>query len=96
MSNFIEFPPSAVTRAGATLPTRSAFPPGVGRGHVVCTTPGLWVVQGTRMPQTSLAQAQKLVFGPTPTRNPYTDKTRTAAIGGGAKGPHPLREPVPV
>lgn len=96
MSNFIEFPPSAVTRAVATLPTRSAFLPGVGRGHVVRTTPGLWVVQGTRMPQISLAQAQKLVFGPTPTRNPYTDKTRAAAIGGGAKGPHPFREPEPV
>ena len=44
----------------------------------------------------SLVQVQKLVFGPTPTRNPYTDKTRAAAIGGGAKGPHPLREPEPV
>ena len=85
-----------MTRAGATLPARGAFLPGVGGGHVVRTTPGLWVVQGTRMPQISLAQAQKLVFGPTPTRNPYTDKTRAAAIGGGAKGPHPFREPEPV
>lgn len=96
MSNFIESSPFAVTRAGATLPARGAFLPGVDGGHVVCTTPGLQVVQGTRMPRISLAQAQKLVFGPTPTRNPYTDKTRAAAIGGGAKGPHPWREPEPV
>lgn len=97
MSNFIESPPSAVTRAGTTLPTRSAFPPGVGGGHVVCaTSPGLSGVQGTRMPQSNLAQAWKLVSGPTPTRNPYTDKTRAAAVGGGAKGPHPWREPEPV
>ena len=96
MTNFIEFPPSAMTRAGATLPARGAFLPGVGRGHVACATPGLPGVKGTRMPQISLAQAQKLVFGPTPTRNPYTDKTRAAAIGGGAKGPHPWREPEPV
>lgn len=96
MSNFIESPQPAVTRAGATLPARSAFLPGVGRGDVVCTTPGLQVLQGTRMPRINLAQAQKLVFGPTPTRNPYTDKTRAAAVGGGAKGPHPLREPEPV
>lgn len=96
MSNFIESSPFAVTRAGATPTARSAFLPGVACGHVVRTTPGLQVVQGTRMPQISLAQVQKLVFGPTPTRNPYTDKTRAAAIGGGAKGPHPLREPEPV
>jgi hypothetical protein len=96
MSNFIESAACAMTRAGATLPARSAFLPGVGGGHVVRTTPGLQVAQGTRMPWISLAQAQKLVFGPTPTRNPYTDKTRAAAVGGGAKGPHPWREPEPV
>jgi hypothetical protein len=96
MENFTESAACAMTRAGATLPARGAFLPGVSCGHVVRTTPGLWVVQGTRMPQISPAQAQKLVFGPTPTRNPYTDKTRAAAIGGGAKGPHPFREPEPV
>lgn len=96
MSNFIESSQLAVTRAGATLPARGAFLPGVSRAHVVCTAPGLSGAKGTRMPQISLAQAQKLVFGPTPTRNPYTNKTRAAAIGGGAKGPHPLREPEPV
>jgi hypothetical protein len=96
MENFTESAACAMTRAGATLPARGAFLPGVSGGHVVRTTPGLWAVQGTRMPQISLAQAQKLVFGPTPTRNPYTDKTRAAAIGGGARGPHPAREPEPV
>lgn len=96
MSNLVESAACAMTCAGAALPARSAFLPGVGGGHVVRTVPGLQVVQGTRMPQISLAQAQKLVFGPTPTRNPYTDKTRAAAIGGGAKGPHPWREPEPV
>jgi hypothetical protein len=96
MVNFIESPAHAVTRAAATLPTRRASLPGTGDGHVVCaTTPGLPGVRGTRMPQISLAQVQKLVFGPTPIRNPYTDKTRAAAVGGGAKGPHPLREPGP-
>jgi hypothetical protein len=96
MANFIESPVRALMRAGATLPTRCAFLPVAGGGHVVCaTTPGLSAVKGTRMPQISLAQAQKLVFGPTPIRNPYTDKTRAAAVGGGAKGPHPLREPGP-
>jgi hypothetical protein len=48
------------------------------------------------MPCVSPAHVQKLVFGQASTRNPYTDKTRAAAIGGGAKGPHPLREPEPV
>jgi hypothetical protein len=96
MENFTESAACAMTRGGATLPARGAFLPGVGRGHVVCATPGLPGVKGTRMPWISLVQAQKLVFEPTPTRNPYTDKTRAAAIGGGAKGPHPLREPEPV
>jgi len=96
MSNFIESAACAMTRAGATLPARSAFLPGVGGGHVVRATPGLFGVQGTRMSRISLAEVQKLVYGPTPTRNPYTDKTRVAAVGGGAKGPHPLREPEPV
>jgi len=96
MSNFIESAACAMTRAGATPPARSAFLPGVGGGHVVRATPGLFGVQGTRMSRISLAEVQKLAFGPTPTRNPYTDKTRVAAVGGGAKGPHPLREPEPV
>jgi hypothetical protein len=96
MSNFIESATCAMTRAGATLPARGAFLPVVGGGHVVHTTPGLPGVKGTRMPWISQAQVQKLAFGPTPTRNPYTDKTRAAAIGGGAKGPHPWREPEPV
>jgi hypothetical protein len=97
MVNFIESSAHAVTRAGATLPTRRAFLPVAGRGHVVCATMrGLPGVKGTRMPRISLTQAQKLVFGPTPIRNPYTDKARAAAVGGGAKGPHPLREPGPV
>ena len=97
MANFIESPAHAVTCAGATLPTRRAFLPGVGSDHVVCaTTLGLAGVKGTRMPQISLTQARKLFFGPTPHRNPYTDKTSAAAVGGGAKGPHPLREPGPV
>jgi hypothetical protein len=96
MVNFIESAACVMTRAGATVPARSAFLPGVGGGHVVCATPGLPGVKGTRMSRISLVQVQKLVFGPTPIRNPYTDKTRAAAVGGGAKGPHPLREPEPV
>jgi hypothetical protein len=96
MSNSIEFAACVMTRAGATQPARSAFLPGVGGGRVVCATPGLPGVKGTRMSQISLVQVQKLVFGPTPIRNPYTNKTRAAAVGGGAKGPHPFREPEPV
>ena len=97
MVNFIESAACAVTRAGVTRPTRRAFLPVAGSGHIVCaTTPGLPGVKGTRMPRISLTQAQKLVFGPTPIRNPYTDKARAAAVGGGAKGPHPLRERGPV
>jgi hypothetical protein len=99
MVNVVESPAVAVTRAGATLPTRVAFLPGVDGGHVVCdvlTTRGPSAAKGTGMPQISPAQIQKLAFGQTPTRNPYTDKTRAAAVGGGAKGPHPWREPEPV
>lgn len=99
MVNVVESPAVAVTRAVATQPTRAAFLPVVGRGHVACdvlATRGPSAVKGTGMPRVSPAQVQQLAFGPTPIRNPYTDKTRAAAVGGGAKGPHPWREPEPV
>jgi hypothetical protein len=99
MINFDESPAFAMTRAGMTLPTRVAFLPAVDGGRVACavlTTRGQSAVKGTGMPCVSPAHVQKLVFGQASTRNPYTDKTRAAAIGGGAKGPHPLREPEPV
>jgi hypothetical protein len=96
MSNFIESAACVMTRAGTTPPARSAFLPGIGGGRVVCATPGLPGVKGTRVSRISLVQVQKLAFGPTPIRNPYTDKTHAAAVGGGAKGPHPFREPEPV
>jgi hypothetical protein len=48
------------------------------------------------MPQLVQAHAQEQVLEQAFTRKPYTDKTRVAAIGGGARGPHPAREPEPV
>jgi hypothetical protein len=99
MVNSIESSVFAVTCAGATLSARGAFLPLTGRGRVACAidaSSGLPSVKGTRMPQISLAHAQEQVLGQTPVRKPYTDKTRVAAIGGGARGPHPAREPEPV
>ena len=99
MVNFVESPVFAVTRAGATLPALGAFLPAAGEGRVACATAasrGLSTVQGTVMPPMSQAHVQGQILGRTLTRKPYTDKTRVAAIGGGARGPHPAREPEPV
>jgi len=98
MANFIESPVFAVTRAGATLPVRGVFLTVPDGGRIACATaasPGLSAVKGTGMPQLSQAHGQDQILGQT-TRKPYTDKTRVAAIGGGARGPHPAREPEPV
>jgi hypothetical protein len=99
MANVIESPVFAVTRAGATLPVSGAFLPVPDRGRTACariTGTGLSAIKGTGMPSLSPAHVQDQILGQTPTRKPYTDKTRVAAIGGGARGPHPAREPEPV
>lgn len=99
MVNVIEFAASDMTVASATLPARGAFLPAVDGGRTTCAvlaTRQPSAVKGTGMPSISPAYVRKPVFGQTPACNPYTDKTRVAAIGGGAKGPHPLREPGPV
>lgn len=57
------------------------------------TSPGARSVKGTGVPA---AGAKPPVFGPAPIRNPYISMTRVAALGGGAVGPHPAREPDPV
>jgi hypothetical protein len=99
MVNFIESPVFAVPLAGVTVPLPGAFLPVTGRGRTsnataACT--GLSGVKGTGMPQLSQAHAQEQVSGQATARKPYTDKIRAAAIGGGARGPHPAREPEPV
>ena len=99
MVNFNESPVLAVTRAGATVPAQGAFLPVADRGRTACAinaSPGLSVVKGTGMPPMSQAHVQGQNLGQSPVRKPYTDKTRVAAIGGGARGPHPPREPEPV
>ncbi len=99
MANFIESPVFAVTRAGVTLPITGAFLPVAGTGRIACamaTSTGPSAVKGTAMPQLSTAHVQDQLLGQMAIRNPYTDKTRAAAIGGGARGPHPAREPEPV
>lgn len=99
MTNWNESPVFAVMRAGVTMPTPGAFAPVVGSGRVACAvnaSRGLSAAKGTVTPQLIKAHAQEQVLGQTTTRKPYTDKTRVAAIGGGARGPHPAREPEPV
>ena len=99
MASFSESPVFAVTRAGMTLPTPGAFLPVAGKGRAACATSassGLSAVKGTAMPQLSQAHAEKPIFGQALTRKPYTDQIRVTALGGGAKGPHPVREPGPV
>jgi hypothetical protein len=99
MSNRNESPVFAVTRAGVTLPVTGAFLRVAGSGRVACamaTSRGLSAVKGTGMPQLSTAHVQDQLLGQMAIRNPYTDKTRAAVIGGGARGPHPARDPEPV
>ena len=97
MANVIESPVFALTRAGVTLPVPGAFLPVPDGGRTACATnTGLSTIKGTGMPMLRPAHVQDQVLCQTPTRKPYTDKTRVAAIGGGARGPHPAREPEPV
>ena len=99
MANVIESPVFAPTRAGATLPVPGAFLPVPDGGRIACAaiaSTGLSTTKGTGMPTLRAAHVRDQVLCQTPTRNPYTDKTRVAAIGGGARGPHPAREPEPV
>jgi hypothetical protein len=99
MANCIESPVFAVTRAGATLPPPGAVLPGVSSGLIACAvvaTTGPSAAKGTGMPALSLAHVREQVFGQASVRKPNTDKTRVAAVGGGARGPHPAREPEPV
>jgi hypothetical protein len=99
MSNRNESPVFAVTRAGVTLPMTGAFLPVAGSGRAACAAAacsGLFTGKGTGMPQLGTAHVQDQLLGQMAIRNPYTDKTRAAAIGGGARGPHPAREPEPV
>jgi hypothetical protein len=99
MINCNESPVFALMRAGVTLPRPGAFLPVAGSRRVACamaTSRGLSAVKGIAVPPLSQAHAQEKVFGQTPIRKPYTDKTRVAALGGGARGPHLAREPEPV
>ena len=99
MADVFESPVFALARAGVTLPVRGAFLPVPDGGRIACATipgTGLSTIKGTGMPTLRAAHVQDQVLGQTPTRKPYTDKTRVAAIGGGARGPHPAREPEPV
>jgi hypothetical protein len=53
--------------------------------------------EGRSLPRTNpTAYLFQHIEGQLSTRKTYPNTTRIAALGGGAKGPHPLREPEPV
>jgi hypothetical protein len=82
------------------LPDRAACPTAVGGGvpaRVPSLTSGPAAGKGTGMPKFGVrTQVQPPHFGPKPIQNPYNYTTRASALGGGALGPHPAREPEPV
>jgi hypothetical protein len=86
--------------AHVKLPGWAACPTAAGSGvpaRVPSLTSGPAAGKGTGMPKGGVqTQIQSLHFGPKPIPNPYIYKTRVSALGGGAKGPHPARDPEPV
>jgi hypothetical protein len=86
--------------ARVKLPDGAACPAAVSGGvpaRVPSLTSGPAAGKGTGMPKVGVqAQIQPPHFGPKPIPNPYNYTTRVSALGGGAKGPHPAREPEPV
>jgi hypothetical protein len=83
MVNLIETPASAVVRADVQAPAWAAFSP--------VTVSGLLACAGAPM-----AHTHQQILGRPSTRKPYQSTTPITVFGGGAKGPHPLREPEPV
>ena len=85
---------------GVKLPTRAACLAAVDGGVAAragSLKSGPAVGKGTGMPKVGVqTQIQPPHFGPKPIPNPYNYTTRVRALGGGAKGPHPAREPEPV
>lgn len=86
--------------ARVKLPDGAACPTAVSGGvpaRVGSLKSGPAAGKGTGMPKVGVrTQIQPPHFGPKPIPNPYIYKTRVSALGGGAKGPHPAREPEPV
>jgi hypothetical protein len=86
--------------AHVKLPDGAACPTAVRSGapaRVPSLTSGPAAGKGTGVPKVSVqTQIQPLHFGPKPIPNPYNYMTRASALGGGALGPHPAREPEPV
>jgi hypothetical protein len=110
MVNLIDAPADAVTRAEVQAPAWAAFSPVTVSGLPACAE-GACVMpsnaglldrdpaagEGRSLPRVSPAAHLHLpIQGRPSTRKPYENTTRTAGFGGGAKGPHPLREPEPV
>jgi hypothetical protein len=87
-------------RAHVKLPDRAACPTAVSGGvpaRVGSLQSGPAAGKGTGLPKVGVqTQVQPPHFGPKPIPNPYNYMTRTSALGGGALGPHPAREPEPV
>lgn len=110
MENLNETLASAITRAGVEVPDWAAFPPVTVSGllacaGVPCVMPpmvgladrGPSVGEGRSVPRAGMTPyLYQHILGRPSTRKPYENTTRIAAFGGGAKGPHPLREPEPV
>ena len=96
MANFTDVPADAVSCAGK--PSWAAHSRTVGNGLLALMTGPSIGGQGTSVSFGSLpVYDHRRVLGQAPTRKPIEYPTRTAAAtGGGAKGPHPLREPRPV
>jgi hypothetical protein len=86
--------------ARVELPTWAACPTAVDSGvpaRVPSLTSGPVDGKGTGMPKVGVqTQIQPPHFGPKPIPNPYNYMTRAGALGGGAMGPYPAREPGPV
>jgi hypothetical protein len=84
---------ATVAPACATLSAWVTSPSAADAGRstrVRATKTGPMSVKGTGMPAVSQVHAQQSI------RKPYNFTTRIYALGGGAAGPHPAREPEPV
>ena len=110
MVNLIETPASAVVRADVQAPAWAAFSPVTVSGLLACAgapcgmspdsgllASGPSVGKGRSLPRVSpTAYIHQQILGRPSTRKPYQSTTPITVFGGGAKGPHPLREPEPV
>ena len=101
MVNLTEVPATAVTHADVQVPAWAASASVTVSGFLACAAVRCVMPpsagKGRSLPRVSpVAYLCQPIQGRPSTRKPVEYTTRIAVFGGGAKGPHPLREPEPV